>query len=826
MVFMLSAIKYRKISFLSFLILFYSILINAQSLNTNKFVYLSPVPDSKLNSKETNIIIKTDNKLDNSVAGNSSYIIVTGNKSGRHPGKIILTEEDRTLIFKPYVKFADGETVTIQLSNLKTISGDLIPNLSYSFKTSDIDINEKIRSDPEKYFEFLNADFNNFKVQSFQKANNHQSFLKKNYTVQNDTLPDDFPEITVDSINNPAPGYIFLTPFGYPTPVQSSYLIITDNYGTPVFYKRTGAAQTLDFKRQANGLLTYFQLTKYYVMDSSYNIIDSLSMQNGYLTDLHECLVLEDGHAFVMSYDRQHIRMDTIVAGGNPNALVTGLVIQELDENKNVMFQWRTWDHFKITDATYDIDLTASTIDYVHGNAIEMDNDGNLLVSFRHLDEVTKIDLQTGDIIWRLGGEYCKNNQFTFIDDSTGFSHQHDVRRLPNGNLTVFDNGNLHSPSYSRAVEYQLDEINKTATLVREYKNDPETYSVAMGSSRRLDNDNMLVGWGLNNIPPAVSENTPSGDVTLYLSIPNTMVNYRASKIPWKTNLFVTDPDTLYFGDVNISDSSEQYFDIINNSNQEIEINGLLNRDSSYKVMASLPIIIPAFGDSIIGVMFMPRVEGDHFDDLYLQWNTADERIAQVISMNGTGKPIIPVELSSFTASVSGKTVKLNWTTATETNTLKFEIERKSNGANWKTIGFVKEHGTTTEPTTYSFTDNNSEEGTYFYRLKQIDLNGTYNYSDGVKVNLIFPIKFSLHQNYPNPFNPTTKISFTIPEAGMVYLKIYDILGRHVKTLLNKKMSKGSHDINFNAETLANGIYVYTLRINGYFDSKKMILLK
>src|SRR5690606_9305892 len=107
------------------------------------------------------------------------------------------------------------------------------------------------------------------------------------------------------------------------------------------------------------------------------NVIDSLAMI-GYLTDLHE-LIIEDGHAFLMSYDYQYYPMDTVVQGGDPNAVVIGIVLQELDENKNLVFQWRSWDHYKITDATYDIDL----------------------------DEITKINRQTGEIIWRLGGEHC-----------------------------------------------------------------------------------------------------------------------------------------------------------------------------------------------------------------------------------------------------------------------------------------------------------------------------------------------------------------------------------------------------------------------------------
>jgi hypothetical protein len=795
----------------------------AQNLNTEKFQYLSPVPGSRLNSTGTSIIIKPGDTFDNLNLHNS--LTVTGNIGGEYKGKIILAENSRTLIFKPYRKFAEGEIVTVELNNnLKTISGNPVPGLHYSFETSRIDLNKRIKSDPEKYFDFFNVslEVHNKRVSNITGSlNSPQKF----YTVQKDSLPKDFPEIIVDSINNPAPGYIFLTPFGYPRPIPSTYLIIIDNFGIPIFYRRTGAERTLDFKKQANGMLTYYQDGKYYVLDNSYNIIDSLTMQNGYTTDLHECAALKNGHFLMMCYDRQYVAMDTVVEGGNPNALVTGVVFQELDENKNVVFQWRSWDHYQITDATYDVVLTGATVDYVHGNAIEKDYDGNFLLSNRHLDEITKIDSATGKIIWRLGGKYCENNQFTFINDPIGFSHQHDIRRLPNRNITIFDNGNLHSPPFSRAVEYSLDETNKTATLVQEYRNNPETYSVAMGSARKLDNQNLIVGWGLNNTPPAISEVTPDGLVTMHLSIPDTMVNYRAFKFPWKTNLFVTSPDSLLFGTVTVGDYIVQPLNIINNSDREIEINGLINRDSSYIVITTLPITIPPYGNSPIKVVFKPDKPGDHFDDLHLQWNKLNERIVQVVPVIGKGEPVIPVELTSFTASLTNESVILEWSTVTENNNRGFEIERKKQ-IEWESIGFVDGRGTNTKPNTYTFTDDEIKVGIYSYRLKQIDFNGSFNYSGVINVNVNTPFKFSLNQNYPNPFNPTTKINFIIPEEGKVSLKVYNILGHLVNTLIDKKMTAGSYSINFSAENLPSGIYVYTLSANNYFDSQKMMLLK
>jgi len=179
-------------------------------------------------------------------------------------------------------------------------------------------------------------------------------------------------------------------------------LIITDNFGTPVFYRKTPDFN-LDFKRQPGGILTYYDNFKYYfsALDSSYQVIDSFTIGNGYALDYHELLILENNHILLLGQDYQQVAMDTVVPGGDSNAVVVGQIIQEQDENRNVVFQWRSWDHYKIIDATYDIELTDTLIDYVHANALEVDLDENILISSRHLDEITKIDRQTGNTIWR-----------------------------------------------------------------------------------------------------------------------------------------------------------------------------------------------------------------------------------------------------------------------------------------------------------------------------------------------------------------------------------------------------------------------------------------
>lgn len=195
----------------------------------------------------------------------------------------------------------------------------------------------------------------------------------------------------------------------------------------------------------------------------------------------------------------------------------------------------------------------------------------------------------------------------------------------------------------------------------------------------------------------------------------------------------------------------------------------------------------------------------------------------------------IPVELISFNSSVNENNVILNWATATETNNNGFEIERKKikipkddkkQKSNWIKIGFVPGHGTTTERQAYSFLDEKLKPGEYNYRLRIIDYDGSFEYSNVLSVIVKSPVKYSLSQNFPNPFNPSTIIAYQIPERGHVLLKIYDVLGNEVSTLVNKVVEKGEHEIVFNAAQNTSGIYIYTIFANGFTQTRKMILLK
>jgi photosystem II stability/assembly factor-like uncharacterized protein len=186
----------------------------------------------------------------------------------------------------------------------------------------------------------------------------------------------------------------------------------------------------------------------------------------------------------------------------------------------------------------------------------------------------------------------------------------------------------------------------------------------------------------------------------------------------------------------------------------------------------------------------------------------------------------LPVELNSFNASVEGKNVNLNWSTATEINNRGFEVQRKGSAGEFVSVGFVKGHGTTQEKHEYTFTDKNLESGSYFYRLKQIDMNGVFEFSKIVEVEIRVPNKFELSQNYPNPFNPTTKISYEIAKETVVSLKVYDIIGNEIATLVNDTKPAGAYEVIFDASNLSNGVYLYKIQAGNFTATKKLILMK
>ncbi len=191
----------------------------------------------------------------------------------------------------------------------------------------------------------------------------------------------------------------------------------------------------------------------------------------------------------------------------------------------------------------------------------------------------------------------------------------------------------------------------------------------------------------------------------------------------------------------------------------------------------------------------------------------------------------LPVELVSFSAERNDNDVMLSWTTASETNNKGFQVERSIKNSklqikNFETMGFVNGNGTSTELNHYSFTDENLSAGKYIYRLKQIDYDGSFEYSNEIEVEIGMPKEFALYQNYPNPFNPTTRIKFMILDFGFTTLKIYDVLGNEITTLVNEEKPPGVYEVEFDGSKFSSGVYFYRFKAGEFIQTNKMVLLR
>lgn len=590
--------------------------------------YISPEPGSKFIMPGNNIALRHGHPFDrNSLS--SSLLVVKNGKGEIINGNINLSADQKTLICNPNMPFLLGETIYIVLrEGLKTVDDIHIQPVQFHFT-----ITSQIVKAPEGFDnELYNLDFAKSNPQPFS---NDEGI--KNHKDNN--LPQGFPDISINVSNDPPVGeYYFFAPWTYNYSTKP-FLIITDVYGTPIYYRKADVT-VRDLKVQHNGYLSFAMYNQQYknmVMDSAYRFVDFYQIGNGYTqTDPHDFQLLENGHAFVLGVDWQQYAMDTVVPGGQPNAMVCGFIVQEQDVDKNVIFQWRSWDHFSITDAGPQIDLTSYIVDYVHGNAVEVESDTSILISSRSMDEITRIHRNTGEIIWRFGG---KKNQFIVQNDTLGFTMQHDCRRLPNGHITLFDNGSMHpEPKFSSALEYELDENNFEAVLMRRLRNDPDIYGSAMGSAQWKNDYSVVVGWG--NGVPGITEFSPDGEVNMEIEFQG--VSYRAFRFPWKTNYFLTNTDSLQL-EISLPDSLIQEIEIYNNNEFEIEITSIYNKNPFFSSADEFPLIVPAAGSRPLYIKFKPDTIGTFSDVLTvnsdINTDTLVQRIAQQIYLKGIASP-------------------------------------------------------------------------------------------------------------------------------------------------------------------------------------------
>ena len=312
----------------------------------------------------------------------------------------------------------------------------------------------------------------------------------------------------------------------------------------------------MDFKVN-NEKLSYFHKPEDYwiIVDSYMNEIDTLQCANNKKTDFHDIKLLDNNGYILQCYDSTWTYLDS--ASHTPLLLSEILIIQEFNNQDSMIFEWNALDYLSINDYP-EFDLSNPVIPFMHGNSIEIDTDNNLIISNRTSDEVLKIDRNTGEIIWTLGGP---NNEFTFINDNlNGFNKQHDVRRIQNGNITMFDNGTMHNQMVSRAVEYELDEINKTATLIWEYIHPDSIVSMAMGSVQRLPNNNTLINWGFffESIPmnagTIITEVDYEKNLVMNLTYPQGYYAYRVYKYDWDFSINTIKGDTNLDNVINVID--------------------------------------------------------------------------------------------------------------------------------------------------------------------------------------------------------------------------------------------------------------------------------
>ena len=313
-------------------------------------------------------------------------------------------------------------------------------------------------------------------------------------------------------------------PAGPPDTPPIALPLIVDQTGRVVWYREPVEGTLVDWQKQLDGTYTaaitdlYLQElgyydTTYFQFDSLGNIIRRYFAVGIWPTDSHELRVLPNGDALLMSLNVR--TMDLTAWGGGPAVDVVGNILERISPSGQLLFAWNALDRVAIgsTDPVIlrDLDPETNVFDFTHANAIDVASDGSYLISLRHLSQILKVT-ETGSIAWKFGGV---DSHFAFVGDPlNGFSLQHGVRELPNGNVLLFDNGNGHQPPQSRAVEYRLDVAARTATLVWQYNPDPHVFGPFMGFTQRLQNGNTLITYGARQL---IQEVTPAGEVVWQL---------------------------------------------------------------------------------------------------------------------------------------------------------------------------------------------------------------------------------------------------------------------------------------------------------------------
>jgi hypothetical protein len=336
-------------------------------------------------------------------------------------------------------------------------------------------------------------------------------------TLSTGPLPDDLPTYIAGG-PDPSPGYVVFA--------AGRYGLVIDNTGRVVWYHRFPTGPGLNFQPQPTGRYVArpppsdpTQPAQWVEIDPLGDLTRTLGCAGGLQPRFHDLLTEPDGSYWILCDDTR--TMDLSPMGGVADARVTGTVVHQVSAAGELLFQWSPFDHFEITDLAAD-ERAGSTVNWTHGNALELDADGNLLVSFRNLSEITKIDTRSGLVLWRMGG---LRNQFTFENVSApAFARQHSVRATAPGRLLLLDN--LGNPAASRAERYVYDEAARTARLVGSYGSEPAIAAQLGGTTQDLPGGRTLVTFGSAG---RVEEYDASGNVVWQIEAPGYV--FRAQRI-------------------------------------------------------------------------------------------------------------------------------------------------------------------------------------------------------------------------------------------------------------------------------------------------------
>jgi len=390
----------------------------------------------------------------------------------------------------------------------------------------------------------------------------------------------------------------------------SPYAFITDDQGVPV-YQRYFPKGIRNFKPLDDTTFAVYsnQLKAFLLLNKQMLTTDTVFMNGPYEVDFHHISKRENGNLILLGKELQIVDLSGTVWAGKADATLSGAVIQEFDQEKNLLFEWKSLDHIGIGDSlTCSVDPQAQSIDYIHVNSVQADTDSTWIISCRNMDQVMKIHKASGKILWRLGGA---GNQFTFTNDPLRFSAQHSVYLNSNGDLSLFDNGNCKIEKNSRALIYSLNQKEKTVTLSGELTHTQPVFSLAMGNYSLLPGAQSLAGWGQNSNRIVLTHY--QGDAILQeiaIKEEYPYYSYAVHLTKWQSPVEILQKEPLKVGNVKAGDSLLLELEFHNTLEHEVRP-AEINFDGAKVAFGdALPLPLAPGETRLMKILCIPEKEG------------------------------------------------------------------------------------------------------------------------------------------------------------------------------------------------------------------------